>query len=241
LERNLTEDGLAVVGAPKGEETLALTAYRTLRLDIIRGARLPGERLRIKRLGEIYKIGPTPLREALQRLSADRLVINEGNRGFTVAPLNFREFEDLNIARTVVEKEALRLSIAKGDDDWESRVVAASYLMQKEDRALAAGCGAVPDSWERANAGFHSALVSACGSRWLLWTRNNLQDLCERYRRASVAKRPERDLSSEHSEIANAALARDADLACRLIERHFALTASQLSEVLGNPGARTAV
>jgi DNA-binding GntR family transcriptional regulator len=177
----------------------------------------------------------------LQRLSADQLVINEGNRGFTVAPLDFREFEDLNIARTVVEKEALRLSIAKGGDDWESRVVAASYLMRKEDQSLAAGSGAVPDSWERANARFHSALVSACGSRWLLWTRNNLQDLCERYRRASIARRPERDLPREHAEIADAALARDADVACRLIELHFALTASQLREVVGLCGRRTAV
>lgn len=237
----MAEDGLAPFRAPRGEETLAHAAYRVLRRDIIRGTRLPGERLRIKRLGEIYGIGPTPLREALQRLSADQLVINEGNRGFTVAPLDFTEFEDLNTARTVVEKEALRLSIAKGDDDWESRVVAASYLMRKEDQALAAGRGAVPDSWERANAGFHSALVSACGSRWLLWTRNNLQDLCERYRRASVARRPQRDLSREHAEIADAALARDADLACSLIERHFALTASQLSQVLGDLGTRAAI
>ena len=107
-----------------------------MRIDIIRGVRAPGERLRIEKLKTIYNVGPTPLREALQMLVADQLVLTEGNRGFTVAPLDFEEFEDLNIARTAIELAALRLSIEKGDTEWEAGVVAASYLMKKQDAAL---------------------------------------------------------------------------------------------------------
>jgi DNA-binding GntR family transcriptional regulator len=213
-------------------ETLAQAAYRALRVDIIRGVRAPGERLRIEKLKAIYGVGPTPLREALQKLSVDGLVLVEGNRGFTVAPLDPAEFVDLNIARTAVEKEALRLSIAKGGDDWEARVVAASYLMAKEDAALS-GADHVPDSWERANAEFHSAMVSACGSGWLLRTRAGLHDLCERYRRAAIYQRlGRRDLGGEHAEISEAVLARDAERACALVERHFALTAETLGEAV---------
>ena len=68
--------------------TLADTAYARLRNDIIIGARAPGERLRIEKLKAIYAIGPTPLREAMQKLAQDGLVVSEGNRGFTVAPLD---------------------------------------------------------------------------------------------------------------------------------------------------------
>lgn len=215
--------------APNEGETLAQAAYRALRIDIIRGVRAPGERLRLEKLKTIYRVGPTPLREALQKLSADRLVVVEGNRGFTVAPLDFAEFEDLNTARTAIEKEALRLSIARGDDAWEARVVAAAYLMKKEDAALSRGLPRIPDSWERANAAFHLAMVSACGSRWLLWARDGLHDLCERYRRASVyQKLGQRDLASEHAAIAAAVLARDADRACALTEAHYATTARSL-------------
>jgi DNA-binding GntR family transcriptional regulator len=222
---------VASPGQSDGGETLAEAAYRALRVDIIRGRRPPGERLRIEKIKAIYGIGPTPLREALQRLSSERLVIAEGNRGFTVARLDPAEFADLNIARTALEKEALRLSIARGDDAWEARVVAASYLMQKEDAALAGSRDGVPDSWERANAAFHSAMVSACGSTWLLRMRAGLHDLCERYRRASVyQKLGARDLTSEHSDISRAVLERDAGLACSLTERHFALTASVLTD-----------
>lgn len=217
-------------------ETLADAAYRSLRHDIIDGSRYPGERLRIEKLKAIYAIGPTPLREALQKLSQDGLVVGEGNRGFTVAPLDPGEFADLNLARTAIEKEALRLSIARGDDGWEARVVAASYIMAKEDAALAGSSAGVPDTWERANTEFHLALVSACGSNWLLKIRAGLHDLCERYRRASVYhERGARDLAAEHGEIVDAALARDAVRACDLIERHFALTAATLAEAGSEP------
>ena len=220
-------------------ETLVDAAYRGLRHDILDGTRPPGERLRIEKLKAIYGIGPTPLREALQKLAQDGLVAVEGNRGFTVAPLDPAEFADLNLARTVVEREALRLSIARGDDAWEARVVAASYIMAKEDAALATLPDRVPDSWERANTEFHLALVSACGSSWLLRMRAGLHDHCERFRRASVhLKSGSRDLGSEHAEIARAALARDADRAVALTERHFARTAAVLSEAAEAPPER---
>ena len=214
---------------PGGAETLTESAYRSLRVDIIRGIRPPGERLRIEKLKNIYDIGPTPIREALQKLSAERLVLTEGNRGFTVAPLDVEEFRDLNIARTEVELAALTRSIALGDDQWEAKVVAASYIMKKEDTALVA-TGNVSDNWESANAAFHAALVSACGSRWLLHTRNGLQDQCERYRRASIHREHgERALNTEHGEIADAVLARDRDRAATLTRRHFERTAQTLA------------
>jgi GntR family carbon starvation induced transcriptional regulator len=210
--------------------TLADTAYTRLRKDIIIGTRAPGERLRIEKLKTIYAIGPTPLREALQKLAQDGFVVSQGNRGFAVAPLDPTEFEDLNTARTVIEKEALRLSIANGGQDWEARVVAAAYIMAKEDEALSQAKGELPESWESANTELHAALVSACGSSWLLRIRSGLHDLCERYRRASVyMKMGARDLKSEHAAIVEAALARNAELACALTEQHFALTASALA------------
>lgn len=222
---------LSTVSNTETIETQADSAYRQLRVDIIRGLRVPGERLRIEKLKAIYGIGPTPIREALQKLSADQLVITQGNRGFAVAPLVLSEFEDLNIARTSIEKEAIRLSLVRGDNQWEANIVAAHYLLKKEDMALKKRSDGVPDSWEQANAAFHSAIVAACGSVWLLRTRASLADLCERYRRTSVyQRRGERDLADEHVNIAEAVLDRDTEKACSLIEQHFALTAQVFVE-----------
>lgn len=214
-------------------ETLTEAAYTALREDIINGSRRPGERLRIERLKELYHVGPTPLREALQRLSADGLVAATGNRGFTVLPLDPREFIDLNVARTSVEREALRLSIAHGGEEWEAGVVSAAYMMRKADASLADGSLPVLEHWEATNERFHTAMVAACGSTWLLRIRKSLHDQCARYRRASVfSHRRDRNLQDEHRAIADAVLARDVVQAVELTEAHYAATAAHLSEDL---------
>jgi GntR family carbon starvation induced transcriptional regulator len=227
--RRQAAESVVLTGEPESVETLAVQAYRCLRVDIIRGIRAPEERLRLEMLKSVYGIGPTPLREALQKLSADGLVITEGNRGFMVAPLLVEEFDDLNTARISIEKEAIRLSIARGDDHWEAQLVAAHYLLSKEDKALPAAHDRVPDSWEEANSAFHLAIVAACGSAWLLKVRASLVDLVERYRRASIGQEMgRRKLAAEHLNILDAVLSRDAEQACVLIEQHFSLTAQIL-------------
>ena len=219
-------------------ESMAQRAYRIIRADIISCARPPGERLRIEMLKTIYDIGPTPLREALQKLSTEGLVLALEKRGFMVSPLDLDEFSDLNIARIEIEKVALSRSIALGDRQWESRVVAATYLMNKEDAALLASGNGVSDAWEAANAEFHATMIAACGSKWLLQMRDHLQDMCERYRRSSISQsirktgNGKRDVGKEHAAISNAVLARDARLACQLTESHYMKTLDRLKRDL---------
>ncbi|WP_322896122.1 MULTISPECIES: GntR family transcriptional regulator [unclassified Yoonia] len=215
---------------PDSGETLTDIAFAAIRSDIIAGKRQPDERLRIERLKDIYGIGPTPLREALQRLCADGLVVTQGNRGFSVAGLDQDEFSDLNTARIEIEKVALRLSITKGDDDWEGEVAAAAWKMARADATLKDGSGSL-EIWERANANFHLAMIGACGSTWVLRVRQILNDQCARFRRTAVGlHRNERDLGAEHAAIASAVLARDVALACDLTERHFKATEAALRE-----------
>jgi len=219
-------------------ESMAQRAYRLIRADIISGVRDPGERLRIEMLKTVYDIGPTPLREALQKLSTEGLVLALEKRGFMVAPLNLGEFSDLNIARIEIEKVALTRSLALGDSLWESRVVAATYLMNKEDEALLASGAGVSDAWELANAEFHAAMIAACGSKWLVQMRDQLQDMCERYRRSSISQSTKktvngnRNVGKEHAAISDAVLSRNSELACQLTESHYMKTLSRLK---GNP------
>ena len=209
--------------------TLTECVNEALRRDIISGAHRPGEKLRIEHLKKYYSIGPTPLREALQRLSADGLVIAIGNRGFTVAPLDAEELRDLNIARTALEIQAVRLSIENGDADWEAAVVGAAYRLSKSDALLKTKGDDVLDDWVRANEAFHLATVTACDSQWLLRMRDTLNAQYERYRRASVTvQRQDRELAKEHQGILDAVTARDADRACRLVGEHFNVTTGTL-------------
>ena len=96
--------------------TLAETAYRKLRNDIIEGVHRPGTKLRVEHLKSDYDVGAGTLREALQLLLNDGLVVAQGHRGFTVAPMSAEDFQDITRTRVMIETEALRQAIALGDD-----------------------------------------------------------------------------------------------------------------------------
>jgi DNA-binding GntR family transcriptional regulator len=63
-------------------------AYQQLRNDILSVRLRPGAPLKLKALLEDYDFGWTPLREALSRLEAEKLVTASSNRGFAVAPVS---------------------------------------------------------------------------------------------------------------------------------------------------------
>ena len=62
-------------------------------------------------------------------------------------------------------------------------------------------------------------------------TRGRLQDMCERYRRASLhTTSGHRSTAQEHTQISEAVLARDVDRACALTAAHFTVTLNILLE-----------
>jgi DNA-binding GntR family transcriptional regulator len=215
--------------------TLADLADRHLRHDIVRGRLKPGQKLTAAALTERYGIGASPLREALSRLSADHLVLLQGKRGFRVAPISLADLDDITGARRLVETEAVRLSVAQGDDGWEARLVAAFHRLERADQRLRRGQAAAElDAWEQCNRAFHDSVIDACGSMWLLRLQNLLFTQHERYRRLALGQAdPLRDLQAEHRAILQACLDREADTAARLAGRHIDLTAAALRGLLG--------
>ena len=57
--------------------TQASSVYDRLQADILSGKLRPGLKLRLKELIEMYETGNSPLREALNRLSANGMVVRE--------------------------------------------------------------------------------------------------------------------------------------------------------------------
>lgn len=158
-------------------------AYRLLRHDILTTRLKPGAALKLGALRETYGVGWTPLREALSRLEAERLVTAVSNRGFAVAPVSRAELEDLRRARIVVELPLLEESIMKGDSDWEASVVTAHYWLSRCSLALDDPSDAAVDEWDEKHTAFHSALLSAATSNWLLRFQATVSDQLRRHHR----------------------------------------------------------
>jgi len=217
--------------------TLTDRVYRRLRDDIIHGRLEPGSKLRIEALRQQYEVGATPLREALSRLTSEGFVNSEGQRGFRVAEVSTEDLMDITNMRITLEGMALAQSIIKGDDTWESNVVAAFHRLTKVEMA------AEPDliDWEARNAEFHLALISACTSSWLRRFYDVLYDQHKRYRNmARVARDARRDIHGEHTAIKDAALTRDAKAALAANEQHIRRTAEVCTPALAEIMAKRA-
>lgn len=206
-------------------KTLAEAAYRQLRRDIIEGVHRPGEKLRVEHLKDQYEVGAGTLREALQLLVTDALVVAQGQRGFRVAPISLDDFEDITRTRVLLETSALQQSIELGDDTWEANVVAAFHMLSRAEEKLVDGAKGTREEWELRNRAFHEVLISACPSRWIRHFQNILYHQSERYRRLSLFRQPiPRDVHAEHQAIVDAALARNSAEATRILSDHILRT-----------------
>jgi GntR family carbon starvation induced transcriptional regulator len=235
-------------GSGPDARTLAELAYQRIRNDIVAGVLKPEEKLRIVPLAKRYGVGPSPLREALSRLSSDYLVVAEGQRGFHVSPIGARDAADISAMRCLIECEAVRQAVQHGDEAWESRIVAAYYRLQKADQRLREGQKGAVDEWEERNRDFHEAIVSACDALWLRRLQQLLFAQHERYRRLSLqhppmakteqrspfapAPFPGRDLDAEHRSLMEACLARDGDRAAELLRDHIQATTLAIAAIL---------
>jgi GntR family transcriptional regulator, carbon starvation induced regulator len=221
-------------GPPK---TQAEAAYRHLRRDIRAGLLAPRRWLRLTELRETYGFGWSPLREALFLLTAENLVVAEGQRGFRVAPISEADFDDVLTLRNKLEDEALSASIALGDDAWEAAIVAALHRIRK-----------LPPHWETTNALaseeqqrrhhiFHASLLAACPSRWTLHFWDQLQQQIERYQRI-VLRRVDppaaavEGIQRAHELIAEEVLTRRFDQAVEALRAHNAWSNALIREAL---------
>jgi DNA-binding GntR family transcriptional regulator len=208
------------------KETLASTAYDRLRGDILRGNLKPGLKLRVEYVSERYDAGTSPVREALNRLSAEGLVDRRDQRGFYVRQVSKAELLDLTRTRCRLEEMALRDSVAARSAEWEERLVLSFHRLSRVPRSVESGAYRENPEWERLHREFHRSLISACGSKWLMDFCEQLADQAYRYRQLAVqAAFPKRDEREEHRRIMQAAIDGDADSAVGLLLRHYRHTA----------------
>ncbi len=158
----------------------AIDGYRWFKSDIIRGLYQPDEKLRMNLLTTRYALGVGPLREALSRLVAERLVTVVNQKGYRVASMSQQELLDIFDARANMEAMLVRLAIERGSDEWEAELLARAHLLNKLESSDASE--QLLDEWDRRHQAFHSAIVAGCGSQYLLQMRERLFDLAARYR-----------------------------------------------------------
>ncbi len=205
--------------AADGVETIGEQAYRRIRADIVFGRLAPSAKLKLDRLRDAYGASISTLREILNRLSSEGLVMAEGQRGFEVAPVSIGNLREIAALRLLLESHALEQSFAAGDMDWEGRVVAAHHKLASLERRMREGDRSQTTLWKRYDWEFHQALISACGSRVLMDTHAAAFDKYLRYQMIALSFRGD-IAADEHRTLHDAALERDAATAVATLARH---------------------
>ena len=220
----LVETSKLPTDGPRSQTSLA---YSRIRRDLLAGRYAPGERLKITDLAAALDVSPGAIREALSRLVPEELVVSRDQKGFVVAPLSIEDLEDLTNLRCEMEALALRKSVARGDAEWEARVLASAHRLRRSQMVSETDRTLTPE-WVDHHAAFHAALISACGSRRLLAITAQLYQQSERYRGLSIYVDADRnhDIGASHQALVDAALDRNVDHLVETMVAHIRRTTS---------------
>lgn len=202
-------------------------AYTELRRMILIGKYRPGEKLKIEALRKTLNTGASPIREALSLLTSDQLVERLDQRGFRAAEAGRENFEEILKLRCTLEDMALRESIANATQSWEENIVLCHHRMVRSPRDDI-------EEFEARHKSFHMALLAGCNSPIMLRYCSQLYDLNVRYRYLALQSKNylKRDITKEHADIMDAAIARNPDLVSERLLSHYRQTGAFLTGLL---------
>lgn len=209
---------------PVDRRPTASLIAEAVRNEIMTGTFAPGMQLTEAQLAEQLEVSRGPVREALQRLVQEGLLVAEPHRGVFVAELDPDEVADVYVARAAIERIAARLLVRSGD---EAVLDALRNLV--EEMAASAEGGSWPDIAD-ADLRFHEMLVAGAGSPRLVRMYDTL--LVETrlsLRRMGTIETDPADVVSEHRALLDALEASDEDRAAACVEEHLSRAATETS------------
>jgi len=205
---------IGVVGPASESGNLAATAYASIRRQILFGELPPNDVLVEADLAQSYGLSRTPIREALQMLAADGLIVSRRRRWY-VRQYDWREIEEIYEVRACHDGYAAYLA-AKHLDDSKRPALQKLLGEVDADRQLSES-----RHWVVANDRFHAAIVARCGNERLVSLIHRTKVYYFNRHVAALYSEQDRDRSSqEHAGILTAILDGDPSRAEQLARRH---------------------
>lgn len=219
--------------ARTGKATRSVDVIFQRILDAILEHRLPpGTKLGEERLAAIFGVSRTQVRQALARLTHDRIVTLIANRGAFVSSPTVTEAREVFDARRLIEPDLIR-RVAKTAAPAQIRKLREHVALESEARA-----GNDKRTIIRLSGDFHQIIADLAGNTFLARTMRELESLTclviILYDAPNVPSCP----FDEHSALTDAIEAHDADRAAALmiehldhVEHSLQLTPAQDSEI----------
>lgn len=201
------------------ERTVAPTrsddVYERLREAILTGRARPNERLIEAELADRLQVSRTPIRESLQRLAAEGLVVSR-RRGWVVLEHTSVEIREIYEARAALEGYCARLA-AQRATDAQLKEIASLHHPKRNLKSSRQHLVEIND-------GFHDAILAAAQNERLADMIRRNRSYYFTFRIAQLYSDEEADASiAGHQAIVRALLQRDANRAERAMRAHIDL------------------
>jgi DNA-binding GntR family transcriptional regulator len=204
---------------------LADQAYLRLRDDIITVRLQPGDPLDEKVLSQRLGLGLTPVRDALKRLTLERLAVIYPRRGTFVADINISDERWLTEVRIEMEGLAAVLAAERATDE-ECAALTALAGTREDPADLSPDCISV-------DAEIHRAIYAASHNPYLEVSLNQYANLAMRIWHYGIQRmRPRPPLSCTQDEVVEAICVRRPEAARKAARNHLLAFSAEVRALL---------
>jgi DNA-binding GntR family transcriptional regulator len=199
-------------------KSLKETAYTIIRNKILNGDFELGSRLREDLLADEIAMSRTPVREAINRLVADGLIVNRARKGLYLIQPEDHEIEDYIDIRSALEQLSVEKCIANINEEQKKEIRRSidEFKTALEEKDFEK-CNAL-------DAEFHMMIACIADNQKLISLLREFSDFFQLVRRTEKRTHPqEKNIRTfkEHSQIVEAILTKDMDTARRAIKANI--------------------
>lgn len=195
--------------------SLQHSAYREIKRRIVTAVYKPAEQINTAQICAQLRIGRTPVHLAIHRLETEGLIEILPRRGIVVKPIDRAETMQMIEARFMVEPEVAALAAGRATDREFAHM---REILNRIPGIAEAGAS---ERFMETDLEFHGAMALAARNRQLSDFLAGLHDHCMRLYFISVTnKRHDQRIISEHEEIFDALVRRDAEDARAALRKH---------------------
>lgn len=202
--------------------TLTDRIYRDIKEDISSKTFQPGEKLNIKELARKYNVSDTPVKQALQRLADEKMVVNTPNKGMSVRALTPHELNDIFDIRLMMDTFFVKdiISALNYNENLRQQLL---RNMEAQRRFIETNeSSRRPEEYFSLDLEFHALYLAASGNQKAVEILRSLQPFT--YATGTYVNQPHyRDCEcvEEHQAILDAAFAADPKALCESVGAHI--------------------
>jgi len=194
-------------------------AYEAIKAAVMSGELAAGTRVKEELIAEKVGVSRTPIREALNKLTAEGFLTMPPNQGARVVQWSARDLMEITDLRAVLESHGAGIAAERISSAHLQEI---DQLCERMESAVASGSDQDMDALTELNSQFHMTIIAASGNVRLADVIGNLAHplLVQRRFEGFNRARLQRSLD-HHREIADALWAGDSAWASAIMRAHI--------------------